>query len=164
MIDLIEIHPLQTDQEAPGLARIIPKDAVLEIIATGFIATEGPVWNRREEYLLWSDMAGDKIYQWKPDQGTSVFADPSGHSNGLTYDLQGRLTVAGFGSRSIWRLEPDGRKTALATHYDGVKLQAPNDIVVKSDGSIYWTESTGAFTHPGLSGPGDEYEDRKSVV
>lgn len=158
MTDLIDAQPLVTDLEVPGLARIIPSNAVLETVSTGFVATEGPLWNRREEYLLWSDMAGDKIYQWKPGHGTSVFIDPSGHSNGLTYDLQGRLLVAGFGSRNIWRLESNGDKAVLATHYEGVRLQAPNDIVVKSDGSIYWTESTGAFTHPGLSGPGDEYD------
>jgi gluconolactonase len=157
-MDVIEAQPAQTDLEAPGLTRIVPRDALLETVSTGFTATEGPLWNRREEYLLWSDMAGDRIYRWKPGAGTSVFVDPSSHSNGLTYDLQGRLVVAGFGSRTIWRIEPDGAKTVLAASYDGFKLQAPNDIVVKSDGSIYWTESTGAFTHPGLSGPGDEYD------
>jgi gluconolactonase len=169
LTDLIATQPLETDLETPGLARIIPKDAVLDTIATGFVATEGPVWNRREEYLLWSDMAGDKIYKWKAGEGTSVFVDPSWHSNGLTYDLQGRLIVAGFAARRIWRLEPDGSKTTLADHYDGFKLQAPNDIVVKSDGSIYWTESTGALLHPGLSGPGDlydvqQYRDHKPVL
>jgi len=158
LTDLIESQPLPTDMEAPGLARIIPEGAVLDTISTGFIATEGPVWNRRERFLLWSDMVGDRIYKWEPGEGTSVFVEPSGHSNGLTYDLQGRLIVAGFASRSIWRLEPDGSKTVLADRYDGLPLQAPNDIVVKSDGSIYWTESTGAFTHPGLSGPGEEYD------
>lgn len=156
--DLIETKPLQTDMEATGFERIVPTDAVLDTISTGYVATEGPVWNRREGYLLWSDMAGDKIYRWKAGEGTSVFLDPSGHSNGLTYDHQGRLIVAGFASRSIWRLEPDGSRTVLVDRYDGLPLQAPNDIVVKSDGSIYWTESTGAFLHPGLSGPGDEYD------
>src|SRR5438034_7641007 len=99
--------------EAPGLERIIPADAVLDTISTGFIATEGPVWNHREEYLLWSDMAGDKIYRWKAGEGTSVFIDPSGHSNGLTYDLQRRFILAAFASRSIRRLQPDGSRPAL---------------------------------------------------
>lgn len=155
-----------TDMEAPGLERIIPKEAVLETFSTGFIATEGPVWNAREGYLLWSDMVGDKIYQWRPGHETSVFLDPSGHSNGLTYDRQGRLVVAGFGSRAIWRIEHDGTKTVLATHYRGMKLQAPNDIVVKSDGSIYWTDSTGALFHPGMAEPGydvQQYMDYKAV-
>jgi gluconolactonase len=141
-----------------GLERIVPSDARIEVVSTGYVAPEGPLWNRREGYLVWSDMAGNKIYRWEPGRGTSVFIDPSGHSNGLTYDLEGRLLVAGFASRNIWRVEPDGSRTVLAARYDGYKLQAPNDIVVKSDGAIYWTESTGAFTHPGLSGPGDEYD------
>src|SRR5207244_8603637 len=89
--DLIDSQPVVTDMEAPGLARIVPSGAVMETISTGYIATEGPLWNRREEYLLWSDMAGDRIYQWKPGRGTSTFVDPSGHSNGLTYDREGRL-------------------------------------------------------------------------
>lgn len=143
---------------APDFERIVPEDAILETFSSGFISTEGPVWSAQEGHLLWSDIAGDKIYQWSPAQGTSVFMEPSFHSNGLTYDRQGRLVAAGFGSRTIWRLEPDSRKVVLASHYQGQKLQAPNDIVGKSDGSIYWTDSTGALFHPGLSGPGDDYD------
>lgn len=157
---------MHTDMEAPGFERIVPNDADLETIATGFISTEGPVWNAREGYLLWSDIVGDKIYQWRPEQGTSVFLEPSGHSNGLTYDREGRLVVAGFGSRTIWRIDHDGRKVVLASHYQGVKLQAPNDIVVKSDGSIYWTDSTGALFHPGMAEPGydvQQYMDHRAV-
>jgi len=159
-----ETQELQTDMEAPGFGRIVPWDTVLETIATGFVGTEGPVWNAREGYLIWSDIIGDKIYRWRPGHGTSVFIDPSGHANGLTYDPEGRLVVAGFGSRIIWRVEPDGRKTILASRYQDQKLNAPNDIVVKSDGSIYWTEGTGALFHLGEAGDDvQQYLDFRAV-
>ena len=78
MTDLIESKPLPTDMETSGLSLIIPRDATLDTISTGFIATEGPVWNRREGYLLWSDMVGDRIYKWKPGEGTSVLLSVPG--------------------------------------------------------------------------------------
>jgi len=159
-----ETQALRTDMEASGFERIVPRDTMLETIATGFIGTEGPVWCAREGHLFWSDIIGDKIYRWRPGHGTSVFIDPSGHANGLTYDPEGRLVVAGFGSRIIWRVEPDGRKNILASRYEGKKLNAPNDIVVKSDGSIYWTEGTGALFHLGEAGDDvQQYLDFRAV-
>src|SRR5665213_2113816 len=76
--DVIEAEPLNTDLEAPELAEIVPHGAVLDTVSHGYIATEGPVWNRRVGYLLWSDMAGDTIYKWQPGRGTSVYVHPSG--------------------------------------------------------------------------------------
>ncbi|HWP60178.1 MAG TPA: SMP-30/gluconolactonase/LRE family protein [Candidatus Acidoferrales bacterium] len=143
---------LDTDREAPGFERIVPKDSRLERIPCDCIFGEGPVWNARKGYLLWTDIAGDKILKWTPGEGVSTFLHPSGHANGMTYDREGRLVVAGYGSRTIWRMEHDGRIVILASHYQGKKISTPNDIVVRSDGSIYWTDSFGALSHPWFAG------------
>lgn len=143
---------IETDREAPGFERIVPKAGWIEKIPCDCVFGEGPVWNRTEGYLLWTDIVGDKILKWAPEQGISTFLTPTGHANGMTRDQQGRLLVAGYGSRTIWRMEHDGRIVILASHYQGKKISTPNDIVVKSDGAIYWTDSFGALTHPGMCG------------
>jgi gluconolactonase len=98
------------------------------------------------------DIVGDTIWRWSPGRGREVFMRPSTKANGLTFDAQGRLLVAGWASRSIWRVEPDGSVSTLASHYDGRKMNSPNDIVVKSDASIYWTDSPGALFNVGMAG------------
>lgn len=143
---------IATDREAPGFERIVTKDATMEKILCDCIFGEGPVWNARQGYLLWADIAGNKILKWTPGEGVTTFLTPTGHANGMTYDRQARLVVAGYGSRTIWRMEHDGRIVVLASHYQGKKISTPNDIVVKSDGSIYWTDSFGALSHPGFAG------------
>lgn len=143
---------MDTDKAAPGLERIVPKDAVLTRISYGWIFTEGPVWNAREGCLLWTDIVGDKILKWVPGEGVRVVLSPSGHANGMTLDREGRLVVAGWGARTVWRMEPDGSIVTLASEYQGKKINTPNDIVVKSDGSIYWTDPSGALFIPGMCG------------
>lgn len=143
---------MDTDMAAPGLKRIVPDKATLERISHGWIFTEGPVWNARKGCLLWVDIIGDKILQWTPNQGTRIYMAPSGKADGMTLDREGRLVVAGWGSRTVWREEHDGRCVVLASHYQGKKLNTPNDIVVKSDGAIYWTDPTGGLTNPGMCG------------
>lgn len=137
---------------APGFEHIVPSDAAMEKIAGGFIFTEGPVWNGREENLVWVDIIGDTIYKWTPGQGQEVLIRPSGHANGTTLDSQGRLLVAGWSERTVWRLEHDGSIVTLASHYQGQKLNTPNDIVVKSDGSIYFTDPSGGLNLVGHQG------------
>jgi len=110
-----------------------------ERIATGFQFTEGPVWHP-DGYLLFSDIPAGRIYKWSPDGTLEVFRQPSGNSNGLTFDQQGRLIACEHGTRRVSRTEPDGRVVPLATHYQGKRLNSPNDVVVKSDGSIYFTD------------------------
>jgi len=117
----------------------IADDAVLEKIATGFQFTEGPCW-RSEGYLVFSDISGNTVYKWTPANGAEVFLTPSGNANGLAEDQDGRLLLAQHGKRQIARLEIDGSETSLASHYDGKRLNSPNDIVLKSDGSIYFTD------------------------
>ncbi len=114
-------------------------DSALEEIHSGFQFTEGPVWHP-DGYLLFSDIPANTIYRWSPEDSISVFRKPSGNSNGLTYDRQGRLIACEHGNRRVSRTEPDGTITALATHFRGKRLNSPNDVVVKSDGSIYFTD------------------------
>jgi gluconolactonase len=129
---------------------IVPQDAAVEEVSYGHEFTEGPVWDPRENSLLWVDITGDTIWRWTPGVGKSVFLRPSGKANGLTFDRQGRLVAAGWTSRRVWRMEHDGSIVALATHHQGVRLGTPNDIVVRSDGTIYWTDGTSGLRAPGF--------------
>ena len=135
---------------SPEFERIASPETSAERLTVGEIYSEGPVWNAREGALLWSNIFKNAIMQWTPGKGLSTFMEPAGGALGLTYDREGRLVAAGYGTRTVWRLEHDGTRTVLATHYEGKKIQTPNDIVVRSDGSIYWTESTGGLNHAGM--------------
>ena len=115
------------------------EDGDPELLATGFQFTEGPVW-MPGGYLLFSDIPADRIYKWTPKRGAEVWREPSGNSNGLTVDRQGRLVVCEHGNRRVSRIEPDGTLTVLADAYGGRRLNSPNDVVVRSDGCIYFTD------------------------
>lgn len=140
-----------TDWARPDFERIIGQAPPPERIAGGLTFGEGPLWNQAEGSLYWVDIIGDTIWKWTPGRGQEVVLRPSGKANGLTLDREGRLIAAGWGSRSIWRRERDGRLRPLATHYQGKRINTPNDIVVRSDGSIYWTDPSGALFIPGMA-------------
>lgn len=110
-------------------------------IATGFVATEGPVWHP-DGYLLFSDIPGNTIYKWTPDGKVVKFRSPSGNSNGLTFDKHGRFIACENSNRRVSRTELDGTIVTLANEYQGKRLNSPNDVVVRSDGSIYFTDPT----------------------
>jgi len=110
-----------------------------ERIATGFRFTEGPVWHP-DGYLLFTDIAANTIYKWIPDGTVEIFRAPSGHSNGLTFDREGRLIACEHSNRQVSRTELDGTVVSLAGEYNGSRFNSPNDAVVKSDGSIYFTD------------------------
>ena len=110
----------------------------LEKIAQGFQFTEGPVC--MDKALLFSDIPANTVYCWAPDSGVTIFLKPSGNSNGLALDRDGHLLLAQHGKRRLARLESDGTETPLATHYKGKQLNSPNDMAVKSDGSIFFTD------------------------
>ena len=110
-----------------------------ERIATDLEFTEGPVWHP-DGYLLFSDIPANTIYKWTPDSNLEKFRSPSGNSNGLTLDRQGRLIACEHGNRRVSRTELDGTVVTLADKYQGKRLNSPNDVVVKSDGSIYFTD------------------------
>ena len=142
---------LEIDMAAPTFARLVSADAPLDRIYHGLAFGEGPLWNRRDGTFLWVDIVGDTIFRWKPGAGAQIFLRPSTKANGLTFDREGRLCVAGWASRSVWRVEPDGKVTTLASHYQGKRINSPNDIVVRSDGAIYFTDSPGALYNVGMA-------------
>ncbi len=138
-------------QATAGLDHLVEPGAP-ERIATGFGYTEGPVWHP-DGYLLFSDIFGNTIHKWTPDGAAEIFRSPSGHSNGLTFDRQGRLIACEHSNRRISRTELDGTIVTLADTYDGKRLNSPNDAVVKSDGSIYFTDPpTGLTAKYGVPG------------
>jgi gluconolactonase len=129
---------------APAFLELVAEDAELEQLGTGFTFTEGPLWNP-DGFLLFSDMPGDVRRRWDPDSGVTEVANPSNKGNGMTFDLDGRLIVCEHVTSSVVRMDPDGRgggREVLATHYEGRELNSPNDVVVKSDGAIYFTDPT----------------------
>lgn len=126
----------------PRFASVVGESVAFEQLATGFLFTEGPLWHRRERYLLFSDMPGDHLRRWREGEGVTTFRQPCFKSNGLAWDREGRLVVCEHASSRVTRTEADGSSTTLASHYEGKELNSPNDIVVKSDGGIYFTDPT----------------------
>ena len=136
----------------PRLDELIPRAAQIEVLADGFEWSEGPVWNRQDGYLLFSDIPNNVINQWSPGNGISKFLYPAGYtgpsddyskepgSNGLAFDERGRLILCQHGDRRLARLELDKSFTTLADQYQGKRLNSPNDLAQKSDGSIYFTD------------------------
>ncbi len=137
----------------PRLDKIVPPNATFEKLTDGYNWVEGPVWNRKENYLLFSDIPSNSIYKWKDGDGAKLFLRPSGYTgkdpfegrepgtNGLTYDSEGRLVACEHGDRRVSRLEADGKtKTTLADKYEGKRLNSPNDLVYKSNGDLYFTD------------------------
>ena len=111
----------------------------MQKVASGFEFTEGPVWHP-EGHLLFSDIPASVIYRLEPGQSATAWRTPSGNSNGLTFDRQGLLIACEHGNRRVTRTTPAGKIVCLATHYEGKRLNSPNDVVVRSDGSIYFTD------------------------
>ena len=115
--------------------------ARIERLATGFRWAEGPVWFGDQRRLVWSDVPADRMYAWDEETGeTSIFRKPSGHGNGNTRDRQGRLITCEHSGRRVSRTELDGRITTLADRFEGKRLNSPNDVVVSSDGAVWFTD------------------------
>ena len=110
-----------------------------ERLATGFQFTEGPVW-MAGGYLLFSDIPANIMYKWTPESGAEVWREPSGNSNGLTRNSDDLLLACEHGNRRVSRTNPDGTVETIAGAYQGNRLNSPNDLVVKSDGEIYFTD------------------------
>ncbi len=123
-------------------ARLVHPMSQLEQIATGFTWTEGPVWFGDRDCLLFSDIPSQRILRWSQGDGVSVFRAGSGFNNGNTRDRQGRLIGCRHGARDVVRTEIDGTLTVLAAEHDGRRLNSPNDVVVSSDGAIWFTDPT----------------------
>lgn len=125
---------------APGLDRLLGEDTPLERVATGFRFTEGPLWDPESEGLLFSDIPANRIYRWRSGATPVVFREPSGKSNGLAWDREGCLLACEHGRRRVSRTLPDSTQVALAESYRGRRLNSPNDLAVRSDGSVYFSD------------------------
>lgn len=135
----------------PRFDALVPKDAVIEVLASGFVWAEGPVWLKREKAILFSDIPRNRVMRFKTGEGISVFLEPAGFtgpgaygsergSNGLTLDRQGHLISCEHGDRRVSRLTPGGGKRTVADNYRGRRLNSPNDCTVHSSGAIYFTD------------------------
>lgn len=155
----------------PTVDQLVPANAKLERVATGFDKwTEGPVWTHADT-LLFAVIPANLIEQWSGEQGAKVFMERSGYigsapyggpepgSNGMTLDRDGRVSVAGHARRNVWRLEkldPNATITVLADSYQGKKLNSPNDLVYRADGSLYFTDPPYGLATQGDNDPGKE--------
>lgn len=135
----------------PRFDKLVPQDAKIEVLASGFDWAEGPVWDRTDDSLLFSDIPPNSVFRWKQGEGVSLFLKPSGYtgdksrggepgSNGLLFDAQGRLVLCQHGDRRVARLEEDGTQTVLADRYQGKRLNSPNDGTFHSNGDLYFTD------------------------
>lgn len=123
--------------------RYAPGNVHLEQLHTGCRWAEGPVYFPAGRYLLWSDIPNDRVMRWDETDGSvSVFEQPAWHPNGHTRDLQGRLVSCEHRGRCVSRTGHDGSRAVLASHHEGRRLNSPNDVVVKSDGSVWFTDPT----------------------
>ena len=148
----------------PRLDKLIPRDAVIEVLVEGFRWSEGPVWDRAAGRLLFSDVPNNVVHAWSEKDGLSSFLKPSGYTgpeggggrepgaNGLAFDAQGRVVLCQHGDRRISRLE-NGRFVTLVDRFEGKRFNSPNDLVLAADGSIYFTDPpyglTKTFDDPG---------------
>lgn len=144
--------PFEVVKKDTALDKIVPKGATLEQVAGGFAFTEGPVWSKKDNSLLFSSPNTNVICRWSQAGKIEVFRAKSGYSgfdigeyfqpgsNGLTFDQEGLLTICQHGNRRIIRVNPHGDTTVLADNYQGKRLNSPNDLVYKSDGALYFTD------------------------
>lgn len=127
----------------PRFGELILSNAAVERLYTGSRWAEGPVWFGDGRFLLWSDIPGDRILRWEEETGAvSVFRRPSGFANGNIRDRQGRLVTCEHGARRVMRTEYNGSITVLAERFGNKRLNSPNDVTVKSDGSIWFSDPT----------------------
>jgi gluconolactonase len=129
----------------PAFRRLVSRNMRLVTLWTGAAWTEGPVYFADGGHLLFSDIPNDRILRFVPDHtglggSVSVFRQPANHANGHTRDREGRLVSCEHGARRVTRTEPDGRIVVVADRYQGKRLNSPNDVVVRSDGTIWFTD------------------------
>ena len=137
----LDIYQYRESIMATQLTDIV-ESSPAERLATGFVFTEGPVWHP-EGYWLFVDVRASLIYRLAPGGQPEIFREQSGGSNGMTFDLRGRLLICEGDNRQVTRRQPDGTYTPLAQRLGGQRINRPNDIVTRSDGSIYFTDPGG---------------------
>lgn len=126
----------------PAFRDLILPNAWVEKLYTGCLWAEGPVYFRDGDFLVWSDIPNNRMMRWVPGLGVAVFRADANYSNGNTRDGEGRLITCEHGGRRVTRTEPDGRITVIADRYQGKRLNSPNDVVVASDGGVWFTDPT----------------------
>lgn len=124
----------------PRFKDILLPDSRLERLTSPAIWSEGPVWLPERDAVVFSDVKGNRMFIWSEKDGTAVFREPSNYNNGNTLDREGRIISCEHGRRCISRTDKDGKVTVLVDMYDGKRFNSPNDVVVKSDGSIWFTD------------------------
>ena len=124
------------------MRRLVLPNARLTRLSSGHLWAEGPVYVPPGDYLLWSDIPQNRTYQWVGELGTRVLAYASNYANGNTLDREGRRVTCEHLSRSVVRFEHDGTRVVIADQYDGKRLNSPNDVVVASDGAVWFTDPT----------------------
>jgi len=122
------------------LRELVDADSAVESIGSGFIFTEGPIWNAAGEFLLFSDMPGDVRRRWSAADGVSEVMRPANKCNGMVYDADGNLLVCEHVTSSLVREHPDGERETIASHFRGKELNSPNDVITRSDGTIYFSD------------------------
>ena len=134
--DSFEVHD-------PRFRALAHGNVHVEKLASGMRWAEGPAWFAAGRYLVWSDIPNDRMMRWDETDGSvSVFRHPAGNANGNTVDGEGRLVTCEHRTRAVTRTEHDGSRTVLASHWQGRRLNSPNDVVVKSDGAVWFTDPT----------------------
>ena len=133
-----------------SFVELIDPDTTIEVIGKDHRWTEGPAWNKSENYLLFSDIPRNRIYRWRADEGETIFLEPSGYegvstenepgSNGLWYPGDGNLLVCDHGHRRVYRLNRELQKTTVIDRFEGKRFNSPNDLVTNRQGEIYFTD------------------------
>jgi gluconolactonase len=131
---------LAINVKSEKLEQLIDPSSEVERVATGFTFTEGPIWNQAGDFLLFSDMPGDVRRRWSERDGVEEVMRPSNKCNGMVYDHDGNLLVCEHVTSSLVRERPDGTRETLASHYQGKELNSPNDVVTRSDNTIYFSD------------------------
>ncbi len=136
------------------LRAVIGDHVEIEEVGGGFEFTEGPIWNHVEKHLIFSDIPGNIMRRWRPDGSVETWRQPSNMANGNAYDREGRVVTCEHATSRVTRTERDGSVTTLAAHYGEEELNSPNDIVVKGDGTVYFTDpGFGRMEYYGLPRP-----------
>ena len=134
---------MSVDVRSEKIRSLVGENVEVEVLCGACTFTEGPIWNPEGQFLLFSDMPGDTRRRWDESSGVQVVASPSNKGNGMTLDPEGRLLVCEHSTSSLVRMDPDGmgsNREVLASHYEGKELNSPNDVCVKSDGSIWFSD------------------------
>lgn len=132
--------PLTLRHATPALLELVDPAQELRELASGFHFIEGPAWSRWDGHLLFSDIQDDARWRWTPARGAELVARPNYIGNGMVYEPDGSLLVCEHVTSSVVRIRPDGAREVVAFHYEGRYLNSPNDVVVKSDGAIYFSD------------------------